>query len=92
MVTMVMLAMLVIAEQRVAHQLGLELLTARDIVEMLKEALADRINRRHQRRHSVIESRIRTQRKVAPSREGRNNCARQPEFVKIIGSVLLTFR
>jgi hypothetical protein len=36
-VTMVMLAMLFIAEQRVAHPPGLESLTPRDIVEMLKE-------------------------------------------------------
>jgi len=35
----VMLAMLFIAEQRVAHQPGLALLTPRDIVEMLKETL-----------------------------------------------------
>ena len=76
-VTMVMLAMLFIAEQRVAHQPGLELLTPRDIVEMLretlprqpdgKEALVARINQRHQRRRSAIDSRIRTQRKLAPS-------------------------
>jgi SRSO17 transposase len=38
-VTMVMLAMLFIAEQRVAHQPGLALLTPRDIVEMLQETL-----------------------------------------------------
>ena len=38
-VTMVMLAMLFIAEQRAAHQPGLALLTPRDIVEMLKETL-----------------------------------------------------
>jgi SRSO17 transposase len=76
-VTMVMLAMLFIAEQRVAHQLGLALLTPRDIVEMLKEtlprkpegkeALVARINERHSRRHSAIESRFRKQRKLAPS-------------------------
>jgi SRSO17 transposase len=76
-VTMVMLAMLFIAEQRVAHQPGLALLTPRDIVEMLKEtlprkpegkeALLARINRRHDRRRSAIESRFRTQRKKAPS-------------------------
>jgi SRSO17 transposase len=76
-VTMVMLAMLFIAEQRVAHQPGLALLTPRDIVEMLKEtlprkpegkeALVARINRRHDRRRSAIESRFRTQRKEAPS-------------------------
>jgi SRSO17 transposase len=76
-VTMVMLAMLFIAEQRAVHQPGLELLTPRDIVEMLKEtlphkpegkdALVARINERHQRRRSAIESRIRTQRRCAPS-------------------------
>ena len=38
-VTMVMLAMLFILEQRVAQQPGLELLTPRDIVDMLKETL-----------------------------------------------------
>jgi SRSO17 transposase len=75
-VTMVMLAMLFIAEQRVAHQPGLELLTPRDIVEMLKEtlprkpegkdALIARINQRHERRRGAIESRFRTQRKRAP--------------------------
>src|SRR3954452_3297707 len=75
-VTMVMLAMLFIAEQRVAHQLGLALLTPRDIVEMLKEtlprkpegkeALVARINERHSRRHSAIESRFRKQRKLRP--------------------------
>ena len=76
-VTMVMLAMLFIAEQRVAHQPGLALLTPRDIVEMLKEtlprkpegkeALVARINERHSRRHSAIELRFRKQRKLAPS-------------------------
>jgi SRSO17 transposase len=75
--TMVMLAMLFIAEQRAAHQPGLALLTARDIVEMLKEtlprkpqskdALVDRINQRHARRRSAIESRFRSQRRAAPS-------------------------
>ena len=75
-VTLVMLAMLFIAEQRAAHQPGLELLTPRDIVEMLKEslprkpqgkeALVARINQRHQRRRSAIESRFRTQRKTPP--------------------------
>jgi SRSO17 transposase len=70
-VTMVMLAMLFILEQRVAQQPGLELLTPRDIVDMLKEtlprkpegreALAARINERHQRRRGAIESRFRTQ-------------------------------
>ena len=76
-VTLVMLAMLFIAEQRAAHQPGLELLTPRDIVEMLKEslprkpqgkeALVAQINQRHQRRRSAIESRFRTQRKSAPA-------------------------
>jgi SRSO17 transposase len=75
-VTMVMLAMLFIAEQRAAHQPGLELLTPRDIVEMLKEtlprkpegkdALVARINQRHARRRGAIESRYRTQRKAVP--------------------------
>jgi hypothetical protein len=74
---MVMLAMLFIAEQRVAHQPGLALLTPRDIVEMLKEtlprkpqgkeALVARINERHSRRRGAIESRYRTQRKAAPT-------------------------
>jgi SRSO17 transposase len=75
-VTMVMLAMLFIAEQRVAHQPGLELLTPRDIVEILKEtlprkpqgreALVARINQRHARRRGAIESRYRTQQKAVP--------------------------
>src|SRR5271168_2308989 len=70
-VTMVMLAMLFILEQRVAQQPGLALLTPRDIVEMLKEtlprkpegreALVERINERHERRRGAIESRFRTQ-------------------------------
>jgi hypothetical protein len=68
---MVMLAMLYIAEQRVDAPPGLELLTPRDIVEMLKEmlprkpegkqALVARINARHERRQAAIESRYRTQ-------------------------------
>jgi SRSO17 transposase len=76
-VTMVTLAMLFIAEQRVAHQPGLALLTPRDIVEMLKEtlprkpqgkeALVDRINQHHSRRRSAIESRYRLQRRAAPT-------------------------
>jgi SRSO17 transposase len=76
-VTMVMLAMLFIAEQRVAHQPGLALLTPRDIVEMLqetlprkpegKDALVARINQRHERRRGAIESRFRTQIREAPS-------------------------
>ena len=70
-VTIVMLAMLFIVEQRVAHQPGLELLTPRDIVEMLKEtlprkpegkdALVARIIERHERRRGAIKSRFRTQ-------------------------------
>jgi hypothetical protein len=76
-VTMVMLAMLFIAEQRVAHQPGLALLTPRDIVEMLKETLPHKpqgkdvlvaqINQRHARRRGAIESRCRAQRRTAPS-------------------------
>ena len=76
-VTMVMLAMLFIAEQRVAHQPGLALLTPRDIVEMLKETLprkpqgrearVDQINQRHARRRSAIQSRYRAQRRAAPT-------------------------
>jgi hypothetical protein len=71
-VTMVMLAMLFIAEQRAAHQPGLTLLTPRDIVEMLKEtlprkpegkeALVARINKRHDHRQSAVDSRLRSQR------------------------------
>jgi hypothetical protein len=69
--------MLFIAEQRAAHQPGLELLTPRDIVEILKEtlpckpqgkdALVAWINQRRLRRHGAIESRYRTQRNAAPS-------------------------
>jgi hypothetical protein len=65
--------MLFIVEQRVAQQPGLELLTPRDIVEMLKEtlprkpegreALVARINERHSRRRGAIESRFRNQHK-----------------------------
>jgi SRSO17 transposase len=76
-VSMVMLAMLFIAEQRVAHQPSLALLTPRDIVEMLKEtlprkpqgkeALVAQINQRHARRRSAIESRHRSQRRAAPT-------------------------
>jgi SRSO17 transposase len=76
-VTMVMLAMLFIAEQRVAHQPGLALLTPRDIVEMLKEtlprkpqgkeALVAQINQRQARRRSAIQSRYRSQRRAAPT-------------------------
>jgi SRSO17 transposase len=76
-VTMVMLAMLFIAEQRAAHQPGPELLTPRDIVAILKEtlprkpqgkdALVARINQRHLRGRGAIGSRYRTQRNAAPS-------------------------
>jgi SRSO17 transposase len=76
-VSMVMLAMLFIAEQRVAHQPGLALLTPRDIVAMLKEtlprkpqgkeALVAQINQRHARRRSAIQSRYRSQRRKAPT-------------------------
>lgn len=76
-VTMVMLAMLFIAERRVAHQPGLALLTPRDIVEVLKQtlpakpqskqALVDRINQRHARRRGAIQSRFRSQIRAAPS-------------------------
>jgi SRSO17 transposase len=76
-VTMVMLAMLFIAEQRVAHQPGLALLTPRDVVEILqeslprkpegKDALVARINQRHERRRGAIASRFRAQRREAPS-------------------------
>ena len=41
-VAMVMLAMLFIAEQRAVHQPGLLMLTARDVVEMLRETLPRR--------------------------------------------------
>lgn len=74
-VAIVMLAMLFIAQQRVARQPGLELLSPRDIVEMLKEtlprkpegkdALVERINQRIARRRGAIESRYRTQQKTA---------------------------
>ena len=76
-VTMVMLAMLFIAEQRAAHQPTLALLSPRDIVEMLKEtlphkpqskeALVAQINQRHSRRRGAIESRCRSQRRAAPT-------------------------
>jgi len=74
--TVVMLAMLFIAEQRAEHQPGLELLSPRDIVEMLqetlprkpegREALIARINQRHARTRGAIESRYRTQQKTVP--------------------------
>jgi SRSO17 transposase len=75
-VAIVMLAMLFIAQQRVARQPGLELLSPRDIVEMLKETLprkpegkdvlVARINQRIERRRGAIESRYRTQRRSEP--------------------------
>jgi SRSO17 transposase len=75
-VTMVMLAMLFIAEQRVAHASTLALLTPRDIVEILKDtlprkpqskhALVQRINERHARRHGAIESRARSKSESRP--------------------------
>ena len=74
-----MLAMLLIAEQRVARQPGLKLLSPRDIVEILnetlsrkpegKDALAVRINQRIERRRGAIESRYRTQRKSKPHQQ-----------------------
>jgi hypothetical protein len=73
---MVMLAMLFIAEQRVAHNPGLDLLSPRDIVDMLKEtlprkpegkeALVRRINARHRRRRDAIQSRVRNAQKSQP--------------------------
>jgi SRSO17 transposase len=75
-VTMVMLAMLFIAQQRAAHNPAVDLLSPRDIVEMLKEtlprkpegkeALVRRINERHQRRRDAIQSRFRTAQKSQP--------------------------
>jgi hypothetical protein len=71
-VTMVMLAILFIADQRLAHQPGLALLTPRDIVERLKKtpprkpqskaALVEQISQRHARRRSAIASCHRAQR------------------------------
>jgi len=75
-IAMVMLAMLMIAQARATHQPLLELLSARDVVEILKEtlprkpegrdALLRRINARHQRRRSAIQSRYRGQQKSGP--------------------------
>jgi SRSO17 transposase len=69
-VAIVLLAMLFICQQRVAHKAGLELLTPRDIVEMLqeylprkpvgKDNLVARISERHKRRKAAIDSRYRT--------------------------------
>jgi hypothetical protein len=73
-VTMVMLAMLFIAEQRAAQ--SLDLLSPRDIVDMLKEtlprkpegkeALMRRINHHHRRRLGVSQSRFRAAAKSQP--------------------------
>ena len=68
-VTMVLLAMLFIAERRAAHHEEIDLLSSRDIVEILREilprkaegrdALVRRINQRHERRRGAIRSRHR---------------------------------
>ena len=74
-VAIVMLAMMFICQQRVAHKAGLALLTPRDIVEILqeylpskpvgKDALVARINERHKRRKDAIDSRYRTHQRRA---------------------------
>src|SRR5690242_617078 len=64
-VTMVMLAMLFIVEQWVAHQPSLALLTPRDIVEMLKETLP-RKPQRSAGRPDQPTSRAQTQRHQIP--------------------------
>ena len=66
-----MLAMLFIVEQRATRPPGLELLSPRDIVEMLKESLPRKpggkdalvagIIERRERRRGAIESRFRTE-------------------------------
>src|SRR4051794_26993193 len=63
-VSMVMLAMLFIAEQRVAHQPGLALLTPRDIVEMLRRRC--HASRRVRRRWSTRSTSV-TRADAAPS-------------------------
>jgi hypothetical protein len=65
-VAMVMLAMLFIAEQRVAHQPGLALLTPRDIVEMLKETLPHKPRQGGAGRPDQPASRAQTQRHPIP--------------------------
>ena len=75
-VTMVLLAMLFIAERRAAHHEEIDLLTSRDIVEILseilprkaegREALVRRINQRHERRRGSIRSRYRDHRPLQP--------------------------
>jgi hypothetical protein len=74
-VAIVMLAMLFICERRVALQSDFELLSPRDIAEMLKETLPRKpegkdpvvacISERHRRRQGAIESRYRTQQRLA---------------------------
>ena len=71
-----MLAMLFVAEQRVAQNPGLDLLSPRDIVEILKETLprkpegkdgpVRRISQRHRRRRHAIQSRFRNVQKSQP--------------------------
>ncbi len=75
-VTMVVLAMLFIAQQRAAHHDEIDLLTSRDIVEILTEilprkeegtaALVRRINQRHERRRGAIRSRHRYDQVLQP--------------------------
>ena len=75
-VTMVLLAMLFIAERRAVHDEEVDLLSSRDIVEILseilprkaegREALVRRINQRHERRRGAIRSRYRNARALQP--------------------------
>ena len=75
-VPMVLLAMLFIAERRAAHDEDVDLLSSRDIVEILseilprkaegREALVWRINQRHERRRGAIRSRYRNTRALQP--------------------------
>ena len=75
-VTMVLLAMLFIAERRAVHDEEVDLLSSRDIVEILseilprkaegREALVRRINQRHERRRGAIRSRYRNTRALQP--------------------------
>ena len=75
-VTMVLLAMLFIAERRAVHDEEVDLLSSRDIVEILseilprkaegREALVRRINQRHERRRGAIRSRYRDTRALQP--------------------------
>jgi SRSO17 transposase len=76
-VTMVMMAMLFIAKQRIANHKEIDLLSPRDIVEMLaqslphrlinKNDLIDDIARRHHRRQSAINSRFKSKSSQTPS-------------------------